>query len=69
MDCRNDCEKKLHDMVMDALHFMEKPRAGRIQFLTLMGEIRDAKVMLDNKQFGCFSGLHRSACECPRKVA
>lgn len=34
----------------------------------LMASIRDAKKHLDNKRFGCASGLHAGPCNCKEGV-
>jgi hypothetical protein len=63
-DFRSETEKQLHDIIRDVLHFMESPRVSGVQFRTLVGELRDGKVLLDNKQYGCLTGKHEGACHC-----
>ena len=39
-------------------------KLARWRFAWVMGQVRTAIVHLENKRFGCRSGLHASACTC-----
>jgi hypothetical protein len=64
IDKRTEVELKLHDVVRDILYGMEKGQLKANEFRDLVGRLRDIRVMLDNKQFGCMSGRHSAACKC-----
>jgi hypothetical protein len=40
----------------------------RVNYKDFMARIRDIKAKLENKSFGCATGLHRGACDCKPAV-
>lgn len=63
-DFRTDLEKELHALVRELSEALGAPKLGRERFRDLMGNIRNARVHLDNKELGCASGQHAGPCKC-----
>jgi hypothetical protein len=64
IDKRNELELKLHGLVEDILYILEEGKVSRPVYQDMVGRLRNIKVMLVNKQFGCPSGAHSSTCHC-----
>lgn len=67
IDKRTEVELKIHVIVKEVLGLFERGKVGRLIFQNSIGLLRDAKVLLDNKQFGCITGRHASNCECEKR--
>jgi len=63
IDKRNEIEMLVHHAIHDFFDTLGH-KMGQSELTALLGRLRDVKVMLDNKQFGCWSGHHASACSC-----
>jgi len=58
-------EQESFDVICTVMNaFALDKQVGRKRFSEVMGEVRTLKVHLENKMFGCYSGLHASDCFC-----
>lgn len=63
-DLRTEMEKELHGLILEVMDFLAKPKLGRERFRDVMGQLRNAKVKLENRAFGCSTGKHEGECKC-----
>jgi hypothetical protein len=68
IDKRTEAEIKMFDLVEKLQDFFSR-KVGRPEFQEMLGELRDIKVLLINKQLGCWSGRHASDCICTQEHA
>jgi hypothetical protein len=64
IDKRNALELRMQDVVLKVMSYMQGGNISRLEYQEVMGELRDIKVALVNKQYGCATGLHASNCTC-----
>lgn len=62
---------KLTALEMEALEvietiqdFLASKNVSRPEYMIMMGRLRDLRVKLENKKYGCPSGRHAEACSC-----
>lgn len=65
-DLRTPFEKDVHDLLRDIQATFNTPHYLKRDFTALLGRLRDARVSLDNKQYGCSSGDHAGPCRCKK---
>lgn len=68
-DHRNALEIRLHELINKLSAYLHVGgKVTRMEYFVLAGELRDVKHMLNNKQYGCWSGMHVSICDCTPDV-
>lgn len=60
----NYVEQEAIEILCILRDYFSKPKLGRQQFTDIMGHVRNAIQHLENKRFGCYTGLHSSECTC-----
>lgn len=63
-DLRSDIEKQLHERIVLVMNAVGAGLVRKTDFTTAMSHLRAMKVLLDNRKYGCASGLHASECAC-----
>jgi len=64
IDLRTEVEKNLHEILRLLLLVFEKRKIGTVEFQMMMGQLRNAEKLLENKRLGCVNGLHLNECLC-----
>lgn len=71
MDHRTALEKDLHTLLKELLDTFAVGRhlkTNREDYVKMMGDVKNAKIHLDNKMLGCQSGSHAGECLCDRGI-
>lgn len=61
-------EAKLLEALLDVREYLTRRTVNKGEYLELMGIVRKAIKTGENKQHGCFSGLHSDFCTCNEGV-
>jgi len=69
MDFRTSSEIRFHQIVLELMHYLQGGKISRLGYQSIMGQLRDLHVELENKRFGCASGRHTRSCECRSRAA
>jgi len=64
IDIRTDVEKNVHEILRILLRVFEKRKISTVEFQMMMGQLRNAEKMLENKRLGCVTGKHLTECLC-----
>jgi hypothetical protein len=59
-------EKECEQVLTMVSELWTKPHkvVGRMEFMEILGHVRDALIKLRNKEFGCATGCHAGLCNC-----
>ena len=60
----SDLERECLEIFYMLRHYLEHPMSNK-EFIDFGGLIKRAITKLNNKKFGCFTGLHAGKCDCP----
>lgn len=63
-----DLEKVAYNALLEVRACLTTSRIGRPDFQTMMGRVRDAIRVFENKASGCPTGLHGGKCTCKPPV-
>ncbi len=67
-DLRTELEKEIQEILTETIYCCGKKRITPRTFMYMMGYLRDLIRKLENKRFGCPTGLHSSNCLCDHGI-